>query len=50
MNQPDLNRLLNKSIKEMMTAKVLLTGLAIGGDDAYYEKYEKEANETGEMD
>jgi hypothetical protein len=37
-------------IKEMMTAKVLLAGLEIGGDDAYYEEYEKEASETGEME
>jgi hypothetical protein len=34
-------------IKEMLTAKVLLAGLEIGGDDAYYEEYEKETNETG---
>jgi hypothetical protein len=32
-------------IKEMLKAKVLLVGLAIGGDDAYYEEYEKETSE-----
>jgi hypothetical protein len=36
-------------IKEMLTAKVLLGGLEIGGDDAYYEKYENETSETGEI-
>jgi hypothetical protein len=33
-------------IKQMLTAKVLLAGLEIGGDDAYYEEYGKEVNET----
>jgi hypothetical protein len=37
-------------IKEMLTAKVLLAGLEIGGDDAYYEEYEKETSETGEIE
>jgi CHASE3 domain sensor protein len=37
-------------IKEMLTAKVLLAGLEIGGDDAYYEEYAKAANETGEIE
>jgi hypothetical protein len=37
-------------IKEMLTAKVLLAGLEIGGDDAYYEKYEKGTSETGEIE
>jgi hypothetical protein len=35
-------------IKEMLTAKILLAGLETGSDDAYYEEYGKEENETGE--
>jgi hypothetical protein len=37
-------------IRQMIEAKVLLAGLEIGGDDAYYEDYEKEASETGGME
>jgi hypothetical protein len=37
-------------IKEMLTAKVLLAGLEIGGDDAYYEEYENKTSETGEIE
>jgi phosphomevalonate kinase len=37
-------------IRQMIEAKVLLAGLEIGGDDAYYENYEKEINETGEIE
>jgi hypothetical protein len=37
-------------IKEMTTAKLLLSGLEIGADDAYYEEYGKETNETGETE
>jgi CHASE3 domain sensor protein len=36
-------------IKQMTKAKILLAGLEIGGDDAYYEEYEKETKETGEI-
>jgi hypothetical protein len=36
-------------IKKMMQAKVLLAGLEIGGDDAYYSEHEKETSETGEI-
>jgi CHASE3 domain sensor protein len=36
-------------IKKMTQAKILLAGLEIGGDDAYYEEYEKETSETGEI-
>jgi hypothetical protein len=35
-------------IKEMLTAKLLLAGLEIGGDDAYYEEYGKETTEEGQ--
>jgi hypothetical protein len=34
----------------MIEAKVLLAGLEIGGDDAYYEDYERETSETGETE
>jgi predicted DNA-binding antitoxin AbrB/MazE fold protein len=37
-------------IKQMIEAKVLLAGLEIGGDDAYYEDYERETSETGEIE
>jgi SMC interacting uncharacterized protein involved in chromosome segregation len=36
-------------IRQMIEAKVLLAGLEIGGDDAYYEDYERETRETGEI-
>jgi hypothetical protein len=37
-------------IKQMAQAKILLAGIEIGGDDAYYEEYEKEISETSEIE